>query len=302
MHDETPPQDHPTPEAPRNESHSTCAKCDYNLTNIDPSGNCPECGTPIINGCIWCEYDLSGTDPDGRCPECGVPVVHSIGRSALGSVSTQRLRSIHLGFRMVTVLILAYIIAIICMVLSLVLGMFMLNTGGAFMFLFAGIALLTVLIPFGVVIGWFKLSKPMDALPQQLDAPERRKQLRVSLWVLLVSMLLLIGLGFVFSLLQVNQSDWVLEAYLIAARLILFTVLLISFIFMVRYMGWFARLVRNRKMYRRSKHLVWSGPVIAILGLPLLFLGPLITLILYWNMVEYIRRDLKKIINARATT
>ena len=301
MHDETPPQDHPTPEAPRNECHSTCAKCDYNLTNIDPSGNCPECGTPIINGCIWCEYDLSGTDPDGRCPECGVPVVHSIGRSALGSVSTQRLRSIHLGFRMVTILILAYIIAIITLMLSLFLGMFMLNTGGALIFLFGGIALLTVLIPFGVVVGWFKLSKPMDALPQQLDAPERRKQLRVSLWVLLVTMLLFIGLGMVFSFLQINQSDWVLEAYLIAARLILFTVLLISFIFMVRYMGWFARLVRNRKMYRRSKHLVWSGPLIAIVGSVLLFLGPLITLILYWNMVEYIRRDLKKIINARAT-
>lgn len=284
------------------EANHACIKCGYDLTGCDLKGNCPECGTTILGECIWCEYDLSGTSTVAKCPECGVPAVHSIGHSALAAVPTKQLRSIHLGFRFVTNLILLYIIAIVAMILFGFMGAFLLNPSGTFFILLGIVAILTMLIPFGVVIGWFKLSKPMDGLPDLLDAPGRRKQLRVSLWVMTVTMLIFLALNIVLIPLQFGQGNSMLQASLIGARVLVFVAALISFIFMVRYMGWFARLVRNRKMYRRSKHLVWSGPLIAIVGFMLLLIGPLVTLVLYWNQVEYVRRDLKKIIRARTST
>lgn len=299
MHDDSPPHNDHTPESTLSEFHPTCSKCDYNLTNIDPSGNCPECGTPIINNCIRCEYDLSGTDTDSKCPECGVPVRCSIGRSALGTVPTELLRSVHSGFRLVTTLILISIITGIgsYIVLAMVIGR---NPDLFYPFSVVS-AIINNGLTFGIVVGWFKLTKPLTGLPEILDAPDKRSFVRVTLWIYTACL----SITTIWQLIPQDPNaaeDLSILAIVMGIFfLATYVVMLVVFISNVLYLGWFARLVRNRKMTKRSKHFAWSGPVIAILGMPLLFLGPLITLILYWNMVEYIRRDLKKIINARAT-
>lgn len=277
--------------------HHTCAKCDYDLANIDPAGNCPECGTPIINACMWCGYDLSGTDPAGNCPECGVPVAHSIGSSALGPVPTERLRSVHTGFRIVTILILVYIVSAIVTVFGI--QLIASNNPDLMYPLTVLSALINNGLIFGIFFGWYKLSQPLTGLSTTIDVPDRRSFVRVMLAVAAVFTLFNLIYAFIpdnsdpdAALSGVDLVFWGISFLSLAAMLILF-------IANVLYLGWFAKLVRNRKMERRSKHFVWSGPLIAFLGFPLLALGPLITLVIYWNMVEYIRRDLKKVIKAR---
>lgn len=40
---------------------------------------------------------------------------------------------------------------------------------------------------------------------------------------------------------------------------------------------------------------MWLGPLLATFGLVIIGLGPLIALVLYWNMLDWVRKDLKRI-------
>ena len=51
----------------------------------------------------------------------------------------------------------------------------------------------------------------------------------------------------------------------------------------------------NEQVVRRAKLLAWLGPVLNTFGLLLLGLGPLIALVMYWNMLDKVRKDLKAI-------
>ena len=273
----------------------SCTKCNYNLSGIDLSANCPECGERIINECMFCDYDLSNTDPNNPCPECGVPVLCSIGNSAFASVSTEQLKSVHTGFKLVTMLILLYIVSVIA---TMVLSFALLTNAPDLNYLFTVVAaVVNNAIIFGIIVGWFKMIQPLKGLPSLIDAPDKRTFVRAMLWVFTGITVITLIYGFIPS----AQSDALSVIDIAFGIFYIFSLvfMLALFISNVMYIGWFAKLVRNKKMAKRSKHFVWSGPLIAILGFPLLFLGPLITLVLYWNQIEYIRRDLKKIIQTR---
>lgn len=287
---------HPTahPAASQPPHRHACIKCAYDVSDIDPHGTCPECNTPIIGPCITCEYDLSGTDPDAVCPECGTPVLCSIGNSALAAVPTELLKSVHTGFRLVTNGILIYIISVIVTTLVTV---SMINNAGLSYPVTLISALINNAIVFAIIIGWFKLSVPLTNLPSKLDAKDKRSFVRNMLWIFAACTLITLFYGLIpgdpFETTLIDMIYGLFSLFLMAVMLALF-------ISNVMYMGWFAKLVRNRKMARRAKHFVWYGPLIAVVGLFLFFIGPLITLVLYWNQIEYVRRDLKKIIKARA--
>jgi DNA-directed RNA polymerase subunit RPC12/RpoP len=280
----------------RPEEHIACLKCNYDLTGMDPSGSCPECGTRITETCIVCEYDLSATDPRANCPECGTPVYCSSGRGALGAVPTEQLRSLHTGFRLITNLILLYIIS---MVLTIVALYYVIANMPDDYYPFSVIAAIANNgLVFGVIYGWFRITPRLQNLPEPIDAPDKRSFVRITLWIFAA----ITSISLIYALIPTDPNappSAIDIAYGIFSFLSAIFMLVV-FVSNVMYMGWFARLVRNRKMAKRAKHFVWYGPLITVVGFFILFLGPLITLILYWNMIEYIRRDLKKIIAARA--
>ena len=284
--------------SPVHQYHCSCAKCNYDITSIDPTGRCPECGTPILSDCFWCKYSLDNIDPSSKCPECGVPVALSIGKSALNQVDTELLKSIHKGFRIVTQFILLYIITIIAtFVGSILVGMSVNNND---LYLYSTIASIVnngiVLI---ILFGWFKVSQHIPEFPKLIDVPQRRSFLRITLWVFIASTILLLLWSFVPTNPDINAPMTRMD---IAGMFIIgfsFLVMIVLYVAQMLYLNWFAKLVRNKKMETRAIQLLWGGPIIAILGSMLLFLGPLIVLVLYWNLIEYLRRDIKKIIKAR---
>ncbi len=273
-----------------------CPKCKYDLVGCDPKGNCPECGTPIMSGCIVCSYDLSGTDLESNCPECGTPVYCSVGRGALNAVPTEQLKSAHLGFRLVTNLILLYIVSVIVTMVGL---FYIIGASPDDYYPLAAIAaLINNGLIFGIIYGWFRIARPLMNLPAALDRPDLRNFVRVTLWIFAGTTVVTLVYALIPS--DPNAPPTAIDiAYTIFSFLVAI-LMLVVFVANVLYMGWFARLVGNTKMVKRAKHFVWYGPLIAVFGFFILFLGPLITLILYWNMIEYTRRDLKKIIAARA--
>ena len=254
--------------SPITQAGHVCKQCAYNLDGVDVSGACPECGFPIIDGCIWCDYNLAATDPLGQCPECGVPVSCSIGSRALGGVSTEQLRSVHLGFKLVTGLILLYIVTIIVMtgvVLSMAVN---LNAGEDFYLAGVAESVLSHGLVFGIIYGWFKLTQPLVGLPRMLDDPGTRSFVRVMLWIFAGVTLL----NFIYSLIpsdtEFTGGYSTMELVYLGFAVLATGIMLVLFISNVLYVGWVARLVRNEKMYKRSKHLVWSGPLSVLQSSP----------------------------------
>lgn len=280
------------------QNNLTCTKCGYLLDGLNLRDNCPECGTRIVNGCFWCEYDLSNTAPDSVCPECGIPVTASIGHGVLESVPIQTLRRVHSGMRTITLLILVYIVTSISATIAAAFFIASMNSASVYTMVIVGSTINNGIL-IAIAYGWIKASTPLPNIPSNIDAQDKRTFLSVMSWLFIGFTALIMILNFIPSgQNSLNAAPGVLDFVLGILNIIVFMIMLIYYIASVMYIGWIARLVRNTKMYRRSKHLVWSGPLIAILGFFLLLLGPLIVLILYWNMIEYTRRDLKKIINA----
>ena len=206
------------------------------------------------------------------------------------------LSSVHTGFRLVTNLILLYIVSLVAtFVLAFAVGM---NSVQNIYLLTAIAGFINNAIVFGIIIGWFKLSRPLNGLPEMLDAGDKRSFVRVMLWIFAA----VTCISLIYSLIPSDPDapPTIIDMIYGIISLISLFIVLALFIANVMYIGWFAKLVRNKKMSKRAKHFVWSGPLIAIVGFFILFLGPLITLVMYWNMIEYTRRDLKKIIAARA--
>jgi hypothetical protein len=246
--------------------------------------------------CPKCKYDLVGCDPKGNCPECGTPVYCSVGRGVLNAVPIEQLRSAHLGFRLVTNLILLYIVSVIVSMVGL---FYIIGVNPDQYYPLAAIAaIINNGIIFGIIYGWLRLTQRLQNLPDALDRPDLRSFVRVVMWIFAGSTVITLVYGLFPS--DPNAPPSAIDiAYAIFSFLVAI-LMLVVFVANVLYMGWFARLVGNTKMAKRAKHFVWYGPLIAVLGFFILFLGPLITLVLYWNMIEYTRRDLKKIIAARS--
>lgn len=295
----------PAPALDQPGSSIACFTCAYTLDGIDLTGQCPECGTNIITSCVWCAYDLSGTAPDAPCPECGVPVMSSIGADALGGASLGALRKAHLGFRIVTYAILAYIVMILASVLGIGSSVAIVSFGSGFSYWgtvgFAAVVNGLVLL---FCSGWYLMSVPIGGLPEALRGDDRRRFLRVALVVFTFGSALYlvyaVGSTLLWGLDGDEPDPIALGAVILSlVNLLVFIVLYYA---QLRSLTWWAILLHNRKMRRRSRHMAWSGPLIAVLGLLILFIGPLIVLVMYWNLIEYIRRDLKKAIKRRAAS
>lgn len=291
MSDTNPPQDH---------TQIACTTCNYNLTGLDLAGQCPECGDLILQTCFWCDYDLTNTDPNTNCPECGVPATTSIGQGVLAPVPAETLTAVHTGMKLATILVLVYIVTVIASVIAMGWAMSTLTNSETYWVVIAS-STINNLVLLAITYGWWKISTTLPNIPPLVEATDRRTFLRVMIWVFAAITVVTMLLSFIPTNYDpMAQTTWV-DVITLIVGLISLIIMLLFFIAQVRYIGWLAKLVQNKKMEKRAKHLVWSGPLISIFGVFLLFLGPLVILILYWNMIEYTRRDVKKILKSKHT-
>ena len=69
----------------------------------------------------------------------------------------------------------------------------------------------------------------------------------------------------------------------------------IQFFAMMRYTRWLANRVPDGYIVRRTRVYMWLLPVLTTVGVLLIGLGPLIALVLYWNLLDRMRKHLKSI-------
>lgn len=61
------------------------------------------------------------------------------------------------------------------------------------------------------------------------------------------------------------------------------------------YVRWLAPRLPDAFVFERAKMLMWLGPLLYTVGMFCLGLGPIVALVLHWNLLDRVRKDLKRI-------
>ncbi len=292
-----------------NPSRLACSNCNYNLTGIDLSGLCPECGTKIINNCFKCEYNLEGLDPSELCPECGLPIEHSIGRGAIALADDDYLKKLHKGVFFIQT-------AIILMVLQAMFGGIIgataalaTGTNQLDLMIQIGLQVISVAVSLLYLIGWFKFSTECPLQGMFYTGSTARKLVRITVVASLIIVVVQLATNIMFTL---SPATDLYVMLLGITSLAWFGIFIIRFFSELFYVRWMAPLLMNKRVHKRTTTLLWMGPILVVSAILTFFmaflislmagllmliiaLSALIMLIMYWNMLDWIRKDLKAI-------
>jgi hypothetical protein len=236
-------------------------------------------------GCVRCGYNLRGLSPDGACPECGAPIDQSLRGDLLEFSSPEYLASLHRG----VVVVLAAIIAQILLGFA-IFGVTVAGAGASVTALFS---LAATAAAIALVVGWWWFSAPDPGMLGSDKGDRPRQIVRITLIASVVATLLQTGAGISATSTAVPAGPT--GALVAVAGILAFLAGIIGYFAQVLYVRWLARRLPNPKVEKRAGKLLWLGPVLYTFGLLLIGLGPLIALVLYWNMLEWVRKDLKRI-------
>lgn len=247
-------------------------------------------------GCTNCGYNLGGLPAANMCPECGAPIERSLRGDRLINMPAGYLASLHRGAFLVLTAIFLHVLVMFLRIFSAmataVLGSSPVQ-GGETVLSVAQLALSVVL-----VFGWWMLSAPMPLLADLSGADKRRRWVRA---LLVVNVVMIAAQASLYVLVSVWQAS-PLGLLSVAGGVTILGMLvsLAGYVVQMLYLAWLADRVPDMALFKRAKLLVWLGPVLSTLGLILLGLGPLIALIMYWNLVDRFRVAFKGIRRERA--
>lgn len=278
------------------EPHISVQPADGSTVRIDAEGRLAQ--TTL---CIQCGYELNGLSVDAKCPECGTAINRSIRGDLLEFSSPDYIRKLHTGLILVQRMIL---LSIILGLGGFVLGLIapILVTSGSL-----GINLLFQAIGIGAAIlsawGWWQLSEPDPSQLSTNKGETPRKLIRIAIAAQVAATLLANVIGFFVPATSLFAppapgtppavglgqvlSICVMIANLAAYGLWFFAAML--------YLRWLAARIPNPRAVERASKLRWLGPLLYTVGTLCVGIGPLIALVLYYNLLGWIRTDLKRI-------
>ncbi len=238
-------------------------------------------------GCRRCGYELRGLPAGGRCPECGTLVARSLHGDLLRYSDERYLAALHRG----VVLILAAVAAqLVIVVLSIVVGFSMAWARPPATTLPFLVSLAAAAVSLVLLLGWWLFSAPDPAFAGTDRGTTARGVVRATV----ASEALLTAAGAAvdaWSTTAIGQPVDVLVMAVGAAQLLASAV---RFFASMLYLRWLATRLPNPQVDARAKRLMWLGPLLYTVG-ALVCIGPLIAIVLYWNMLNWVRLDLLRI-------
>lgn len=233
--------------------------------------------------CVRCGYALQGLSPVGKCPECGTDAALSWREPTLAAVTPEHLASLERGLSVVlysTPLLAAASVG----------ATLLLEAVNASHLAFAITDLCLFAISSLLLWGHWLLSRPepsRKATEANLDARRVVRgvvlaQLALALTLLAMSLGSRAPFGAGTPLIEwLTFSNWLLWAVQFSATMRL-----------TRRIG---GRIPDQFIVRRSKVYAWVLPFLATVGVLAAFLGPLIALILYWDLLERLRNHVRSI-------
>jgi hypothetical protein len=263
-----------------------------------PAASAPTPGDAPLDydaACISCQYNLRGLRPTGACPECGAPIYDSVHSFFLRYADPTYVATILKGLTLVLNGILIYIVAFVAMI-----ALSMVFSGGVTA-MQVGTRFVTLCISLMILLGYWKYTAP-DPTVVGLENPTGaravcRTATAVYAGVSVISFLaVLAGAAKAFDLSgSAPGAASVFVLAMLAFGLLGFLAWLAQVLASLKYTAWVAARVPDPKLQAKAKRYMWLLPLIAILGAIILYLGPIIALVMYWNMLDKLRKQIKLI-------
>lgn len=271
--------------------------------------------------CIDCGYELVGLRTDGVCPECGRPVDDSLRGAHLIHRSPEYVRTLTRGIGLVLNGILLWFAASFLLgpgvMLAFTMSSGMSGTGAVppyFGAIQIGIAALNVAISGMILYGYWCFTARDPGDPVRDGAPTARRVVRgaviaqaafqvISLVTTAVMYSTGVGQGFSGATPGQPTAGQTLGLVLLIVGSVVglgaFAAWVTQFFAAMLYVKTIALRLPDPKIYRLSKSRIIACPIWCTVGILLIGLGPLIALILYWNLLNMVRTRLKQIRNAQ---
>mgnify|MGYP003387908006 FL=1 len=87
----------------------------------------------------------------------------------------------------------------------------------------------------------------------------------------------------------------------IVVGVVSFIAWIVQFFAMMRYIRTMAERIPDAYLVTRSKRYMWLLPLLQTVGLLLVGLGPLFALVMYWNLLDRLRKHLKAILRGEGS-
>ncbi len=252
--------------------------------------------------CVGCAYQLDGLPVDGTCPECGTPIELSLREPTLANTSQEYLRTIKSGLSFVLNGILLMIMVQVLTIVATFAAMAAPGSIGSVTLIaqFAGLGVSLL-----IIVGYWKYTAPD---PSQV-ALEKSNAARKVIRIVVASQAAVSVVSVVLSLLTpataqaaaaaggaMNPGGMVILAFTAVLGIVGLVLWAVQFFAVMRYTRWIAARVPDLFVVKRTKVYVWLLPVIGFVGAFALMLGPLIALVMYWNLLDRMRKHVKAII------
>lgn len=232
--------------------------------------------------CVRCSYNLRGLPIDGKCPECGSPIADSLKGILLQFASPEYLQKVAGGLSLILNGILLMVVAVI-LSFALVAA---LRTAGAAL-IGQGLQIIASVM---MLIGYWKYTEPDPGFIGTESPGSARSVARIAVLASLVILALQTALGAA----SVNAARAPFALAILLLALASTVAAAVQFFAIMRYTRWVAGRVPDAFMVRRTRTYMWLLPVLYIVG-ALVIVGPLIALVMYWNLLDRLRKHLKSI-------
>lgn len=247
---------------------------------------------------MTCSYKLVGLPRHGVCPECGTEIAKSQRGSLLVHSDPAYLKRLHLGVFTVQAGVVVMVLGYLAFILASTASNAARSAGAPGWTVTAGVSMigsvgLSIVTAALTLCGWWLLSEA-DPRSDPSDRGERpRRLVRTS-----------VGLEGVFTLLNqslallVLASAAIAEPLRIAAALLTlaqFVAFAVRYFASMQYVRWLSVRLPNQKVQSRARRMLWLGPVLITVGWACLALGPIVALVMYYNLLDLVRQQLKQI-------
>jgi hypothetical protein len=248
--------------------------------------------------CLTCGYSLRGLTTADVCPECATPVARSLRGDLLRYSSGEYVATLHRGVVLIQASVVGYFLILIGLPIAGIIGA--IATGSASLRIAASsptiMTGLSTLVGLGSILGWWMFSARDPALGERDEGATARVVVRTTIMVQALATVVQRAVGTPFGSPGSGPSA-VIDILGALVGLASMISVVVWWFAAMRYIRRLAPRIPSERILRRANLLTWLFPVLLIL----VCLGWLVDFILYYNLLERIRRDLRSIRVAQAT-
>lgn len=245
--------------------------------------------------CNKCGYNLRGLPLTGNCSECGTPVEFSLRGFLLRFASPEYLTLLKRGLGLIVAGILLKLITII---IAFAVGI----TVGAIGQFVAALALVITAFDFVVSImiltGYWMYTAPDPGYVGHELPSSARQVVRVTV----IIQAAITGLLFAIQMIEtlgVGAGRPLLGHIALALSVIALVSWAVQIFSAMRYTRWVASRIPDEKVVKQTRTYMWLLPLLFTVG-AVLIVGPLLAIVLYWNMLDRVRKQIKAMLEPAA--